>query len=68
MNDVLLRFKDLQARKIVNNWVTLADWIKRRGFPPGMMLTPGTRCWPETEVNAWLEARRIPAPSKDEAA
>ena len=66
-DNVLLRFADLKRRGIVQNWVTLGEWIRHRGFPPGYMLTPKHRCWPEAEVEAWLEARRIPAPPQDAA-
>lgn len=52
-----LRFKDLQSRGIVNNRVTLKNWIDRHGFPPGVKLGPNTRAWPEREVEAWIQAR-----------
>lgn len=43
MNDKLLRFRDLQTRNIVKNWVTLQRWIEREGFPAGLLLGPNTR-------------------------
>ncbi len=52
-----LRFNDLKAREIVRNRTTLARWIKKYGFPPGVLLGPNTRAWPADEVDAWLEAR-----------
>ena len=52
-----LRFADLKARGIVNNRVTLKNWITKHGFPPGVKLGPNTRAWPEPEINAWIEAR-----------
>jgi predicted DNA-binding transcriptional regulator AlpA len=58
MTRVLLRFPDLKARRIVNNWPTLIRWIKEQGFPAGIMLGPNTRAWFEQEVDDWLERRR----------
>ncbi len=52
-----LRFNDLKAREIVRNRTTLARWIKKYGFPPGVLLGPNTRAWPADEVDAWLNAR-----------
>jgi predicted DNA-binding transcriptional regulator AlpA len=57
MTDRLLRFSDLQARKIVSNHVTLKRWIEREGFPSGFMLGPNTRVFRESEVEAWLATR-----------
>ena len=54
----LLRYHDLVARKIVMNRMTLKRWIDGQGFPPGFMLGPNSRAWPENEVDAWLAARR----------
>jgi predicted DNA-binding transcriptional regulator AlpA len=56
-SDRLLRFKDLQARGIVNNWPTLKRWVAARGFPSGMYLGPGTRVWRESDIEAWLNSR-----------
>jgi predicted DNA-binding transcriptional regulator AlpA len=63
MADTLLRFKDLQARGIVNNWPTLKRWVDTRGFPPGMYFGPGTRVWRESEIEAWIDSR--PSARKD---
>ena len=57
MATVLLRFADLKARGLVRNWTTLINWIKREGFPPGILLGPNTRAWPEDEIEAWLASR-----------
>jgi predicted DNA-binding transcriptional regulator AlpA len=54
----LLSFKDLQALGIVGNRVTLMRWIRRRGFPTGALIGENSRRWSETEVKAWLDARR----------
>ena len=62
-----LRFRDLKARGIVTNWVTLNNWIETEGFPSGRMVGPNTRLWDEPDVAAWLQARpvaRKPAPQK----
>jgi len=52
-----LRFRDLKARGVVSNWVTLNSWIQNEGFPPGRLVGPNTRLWDEPEVVAWLKAR-----------
>ena len=54
----LLRYHDLVDRGIVNNRMTLSRWIDGQGFPPGFMLGPNSRSWPEDEVEAWLAARK----------
>lgn len=55
-----VRFADLKARGIVNNWVTLRNWIATQGFPPGVKLGPNTRAWTEEEIETWLASRRQP--------
>jgi hypothetical protein len=45
------------ARGIVRNRVTLQNWIEKSGFPPGRMIGPNSRAWPEDEVIAWLASR-----------
>jgi hypothetical protein len=62
-----LRFRDLKAQGIVDNWVTLTNWINTQGFPPGKKAGPNTRLWDEPAVEAWLEARpldRKPQPAR----
>lgn len=51
MSSVLLRFRDLKARGVVNNYPTLYRWIEHEGFPPGMMLGPNSRAWRESEID-----------------
>lgn len=66
-----LRFPDLKARQIVGNRVTLGNWIEKEGFPPGILLGPNTRVWPEEDVEAWVASRPIapkPRTSEQEAA
>ena len=58
MMTVYLRFRDLKARGIVTNWTTLRNWQKREGFPPGILLGPNSRAWPEDEIDRWLAGRR----------
>jgi hypothetical protein len=53
----LIRFTDLKARNIVRNRATLANWIKREGFPPGRWLGPNTHVWTEAEISEWLDSR-----------
>src|SRR5215204_1348455 len=60
---MLLRFRDLNERRIVANWPTLLRLIERHGFPAGIRLGPNMRAWPEAEIEAWLESRRIPSPA-----
>jgi hypothetical protein len=52
-----LRFADLQALNIVDNRVTLKNWIANEGFPPGRKLGPNIRAWDEGEVLAWMRSR-----------
>jgi predicted DNA-binding transcriptional regulator AlpA len=62
-----LRFRDLKARGVVDNWMTLNNWIDREGFPCGRLVGPNTRLWDESEVAAWLDARptaRKPVPGR----
>jgi predicted DNA-binding transcriptional regulator AlpA len=59
----LLRFSDLQQRKIVKNRQTLKNWVGNPAiaFPPGRMTGPNTRTWTEEEVGAWLDNRPLAA-------
>lgn len=57
MLETQLRFRDLKARGIVANWVTLNSWIDNEGFPPGRLIGPNIRTWDESDVVAWLESR-----------
>jgi hypothetical protein len=64
----LLRFRDLQARGIINNWPSLKARITRDGFPPGSMIGPNTRAWTEAEVDAWIKSRPTAGPAPRGAA
>ena len=52
-----LRFRDLRERGIVGSWVTLGNWIKKQGFPPGRKFGPNSRVWTEAEVAEWCASR-----------
>jgi predicted DNA-binding transcriptional regulator AlpA len=54
-----LRFKDLKAAGIVNNWMTLERRIKDSNFPKGRYLGKNhrLRAWTEEEVMAWIKTR-----------
>jgi hypothetical protein len=61
-----LRYADLKAFGVVTNRVTLGNWIRDRGFPPGQLTGPNSRTWSEAEVQLWLERRPTkskPAPA-----
>jgi predicted DNA-binding transcriptional regulator AlpA len=52
-----LRYADLERLGVVNNRITLKNWINKRGFPPGQLTGPNSRTWGEAEVQAWLDGR-----------
>jgi predicted DNA-binding transcriptional regulator AlpA len=54
-----LRYRDLVALGVVANRVTLRNWIRDRGFPPGLLLGPNSRSWSVDEVEAWIARRPI---------
>jgi predicted DNA-binding transcriptional regulator AlpA len=51
------RFAELKALGIVNDWTTLYDWIRTRGFPPGIKISRKMRLWPESSIRRWLDAQ-----------
>ena len=53
----LLRHKNLVERGIVSNRTQQGRLINHRGFPAGFLLGPNTRVFPESEVQAWLDAQ-----------
>ena len=57
MNTQYLRYADLKAAGIVRNRMTLHRWIRKLGFPKGILLGPNTRAWSEVEVLNWLKSR-----------
>ena len=52
-----LRYPDLVERGIINNRVTLRNWIRHCDFPAGVLIGPNTRVWNEAEVERWLKGR-----------
>jgi hypothetical protein len=52
-----IRYRDLEAAGIVQNWTTLNFLIDEQGFPPGILLGRNTRCWDLSLVKAWLASR-----------
>ena len=64
MAGILLRFKDLKERRIIDNHGTLEERIKRDGFPVGRWLGPNTRVWSEDEVTHWLDSRPTERPPR----
>ncbi len=59
-----LRFNDLKAREIVRNRTTLARWIKKYGFPPGVLLGPNTRACPDCPVRALVHRENWSVPPR----
>ena len=55
--EALFRFNDLKANKIVNNRTQLARLIAGQGFPRPLALSPNTRAWKKSEIEAWLDSR-----------
>jgi predicted DNA-binding transcriptional regulator AlpA len=64
----LLRFRDLKARGIVKNRMTLKRRVKKDGFPPGRMTGPNERSWTDDEIAAWVNSRPIEGPKLKGAA
>ena len=64
----LLRFGDLRARRIVNNWASLRNRIQRDGFPRGRMIGPNACAWTEEEINDWVMSRPSAGPAARGAA
>ena len=54
-----LRYADLVDRGLVRNRITLGNWIRDCGFPPGRLLGPNTRVWSEQEIDFWIASRPV---------
>ena len=54
-----LRFNDLKAAGVVNNWPQLKLLVQTENFPPGRLLSPNCRVWQDGEILAWLESRPV---------
>jgi hypothetical protein len=63
-----LRFRDLKARGIVNNWPTLKNRIEKHGFPPGVMTGPNERTWTEEEIEEYRKRCPVEGPAPRGAA
>jgi hypothetical protein len=50
-------FADLKKAGIVSHWSSLRQLVNCEGFPPGILLSPGRRVWPETAIVEWLASR-----------
>ena len=46
----LIRFRDLRASGIANNWTQLLRMIDQDGFPRGKLLSPNVRAWDVNEI------------------
>ncbi len=53
----LLDYEDLKQRRLTSSRTSLDRAIKRYGFPPGRLITPGRRFWTEEEIEEWLASR-----------
>jgi predicted DNA-binding transcriptional regulator AlpA len=56
---VLLRFRDLKSRGIVNSWPQLRRLIDLHDFPRGRLLSPNTRAWTGAEIDDWIASRPV---------
>jgi predicted DNA-binding transcriptional regulator AlpA len=56
---VLVRFTDLKAAGITDNWPHLARLIDQCGFPSGILLSRNVRAWDAASVRQWLAARPV---------
>ena len=59
MGKVLLRFRHLKERHVVENWVQLKRLVETQDFPPGRLLGPNSRAWTEDEIDSWIDARPV---------
>ena len=56
---VLLRFRNLKERGIVNSWPQLKRLQELHGFPLGKLFSPNVRVWTEEEINAYIASRPV---------
>jgi len=52
-----VRFRDLKAANVVDNWTQLRRLIETEGFPSGRYAGRNTRIWTVAEIEAWLDDR-----------
>jgi hypothetical protein len=69
---VFVRFRDLRAAGICDNWTQVFRLIEDYGFPSGVLLSPNIRAWDVDAIRRWLEnrptERKIIAPPRKHAA
>ena len=56
---VLVRFTDLKAAGITENWTHLTRLINEQGFPAGILLSANIRAWDAASVRQWLASRPV---------
>mgnify|MGYP001228440056 CR=1 FL=1 len=65
---VYVRYRDLVAAGIAQNWPGMIRLIEQAGLPEGIWLGRNTRAWALDEVEAWLaarpSARKVPVPPR----
>jgi Prophage CP4-57 regulatory protein (AlpA)/AT hook motif len=54
---VYVRYKNLVAANIVQNWPALIRLIEQEQFPEGVWLGRNTRAWRLGDIEAWLASR-----------
>ncbi len=52
-----VRFRDLRAAGIVDNWEQLRNLVNDYAFPQGVLLSPNVRAWNLENVQHWLATR-----------
>lgn len=60
----MLKFKDLKARRIAENYPRLKVLIDHWDFPKGFWTGPNSHCWWEDTVEAWLASRPTERPER----
>ena len=53
----LVRFTDLKAAGITENWTHLTRLINEPDFPCGILLSANIRAWDAASVRQWLASR-----------
>jgi predicted DNA-binding transcriptional regulator AlpA len=52
-----VRFRDLRASGIADNWQQLFRLIEDHNFPAGRLISPNARAWTVEEVMSWIASR-----------
>ena len=53
----LVRFRDLRAAGIIDNWPSLYSLIENYGFPEGTLISANIKAWDLDEIHRWLNSR-----------